>query len=207
MDVEWAHAVAPGARILLVEARSDKFDDLVAAEDYARTHARTSRTVGAATSSPARPPRTSTSRSRASSIFFSAGDSGLPAQYPSSSPNVIAVGGTTLHFNGAAVRPARQAGPAGAAAAASTRRRRPPRLRSASTGRRDAAASAPPRTCRSSPTLPPACRSTTRTNTRARAAGSSSAAPARRRRWSRRAPRRPAGLLCRHRLRHAARVP
>ncbi len=101
MDVEWAHAIAPGARILLVEADSDKFDDLVAAEDYARTHAQYvsnswggSEFAGEAASDVhfAQP---------GVSIFFSTGDSGLPAQYPAASPNVIAVGGTTLQFTGA----------------------------------------------------------------------------------------------------------
>jgi hypothetical protein len=34
------------------------------------------------------------------SFFASAGDSGLPAEWPSASPDVISVGGTTLHFSG-----------------------------------------------------------------------------------------------------------
>jgi hypothetical protein len=36
LDVEWAHAVAPGASILLVEANSDSVQDLMSAVDYAR---------------------------------------------------------------------------------------------------------------------------------------------------------------------------
>src|SRR4029077_5775177 len=36
MDVEWAHAIAPGARILVVEARSQRRQDLLAAIDKAR---------------------------------------------------------------------------------------------------------------------------------------------------------------------------
>jgi len=100
MDVEWAHAIAPGATILLVEADSNKFDDLVAAEDYARAHAQYvsnswgGREFDGETASDIHFAQAGVS------IFFSTGDSGLPAQYPASSPNVIAVGGTTLHFSG-----------------------------------------------------------------------------------------------------------
>jgi subtilase family serine protease len=39
LDVEWAHAIAPGAHILLVEAASDSLPDLLAAVDYARQQA------------------------------------------------------------------------------------------------------------------------------------------------------------------------
>ena len=39
LDVEWAHAIAPGANILLVEADSTSFSNLLTAVDYAR-HAR-----------------------------------------------------------------------------------------------------------------------------------------------------------------------
>src|SRR5689334_9228904 len=39
LDVQWAHAVAPGAHLLLVEANSASDADLFTAEDYARTHA------------------------------------------------------------------------------------------------------------------------------------------------------------------------
>ena len=39
LDVEWAHAIAPGANILLVEATSDSDSDLFAAVNYAREQA------------------------------------------------------------------------------------------------------------------------------------------------------------------------
>jgi hypothetical protein len=39
LDIEWAHAIAPGAKVLLVEASSNSFTNLLAAEDYAKTHA------------------------------------------------------------------------------------------------------------------------------------------------------------------------
>jgi len=97
LDVQWAHAIAPGARILLVEATSNSFANLLAAEDYAKAHAAyLSNSWGGAESS-------GESRYDAHffqpgvSVFVAAGDSGLPAEYPSSSPNVVSVGGTTLH--------------------------------------------------------------------------------------------------------------
>ena len=39
LDVEWAHAIAPGAKILLVEAKSSSLSDLLAAVTYASAHA------------------------------------------------------------------------------------------------------------------------------------------------------------------------
>ena len=100
LDIEWAHAIAPGAHILLVEATSNSNANLYRAEDYAGAHANyVSNSWGGSETS-----NESTNDSHFShagvSFFVSAGDSGLPAQYPSASPNVISVGGTTLHFVG-----------------------------------------------------------------------------------------------------------
>src|SRR5437868_2451736 len=39
LDVEWAHVIAPGANILLVEAKDDSFTNLLAAVDYAASNA------------------------------------------------------------------------------------------------------------------------------------------------------------------------
>ncbi|HEX9019139.1 MAG TPA: hypothetical protein VF806_08125, partial [Anaerolineaceae bacterium] len=100
LDVQWAHAIAPGAKILLVEAKTASFSNLLAAEDYAKTHASyVSNSWGGSEFSGESSYDFHFSQSGVG-FFVSAGDSGLPAQYPSASPNVISVGGTTLHFSG-----------------------------------------------------------------------------------------------------------
>jgi subtilase family serine protease len=98
LDVEWAHAIAPGAKILLVEARSDRLTDVLAAEDYATAHAGyVSNSLGldefagqSAYDGHFRRPGVS--------IFVASGDEGgaFGPGYPASSPDVIAVGATTL---------------------------------------------------------------------------------------------------------------
>lgn len=98
LDVQWAHAIAPGAKILLVEASSNSFSNLLAAEDYAAAHADyVSNSWGASEFSGEASYDSHFVRSGVS-FFVSAGDAGLPADYPSASPNVISVGGTTLNF-------------------------------------------------------------------------------------------------------------
>jgi subtilase family serine protease len=100
LDIQWAHAIAPGAKILLVEASSSSLANLLAAEDYAAAHAQyVSNSWGASESRSETSYDSHFARSGVS-FFVSAGDAGLPAEYPSSSPNVISVGGTTLHFSG-----------------------------------------------------------------------------------------------------------
>jgi subtilase family serine protease len=99
LDIEWVHAIAPGAKILLVEASSNSFSNLLAAEDYASAHASyVSNSWGAGEFSGETSYDSHFQRSGVS-FFVAAGDAGLPAEYPSSSPNVISVGGTLLTFN------------------------------------------------------------------------------------------------------------
>lgn len=99
LDIQWAHAIAPGARILLVEASSSSFANLLAAEDYAKAHAQyVSNSWGGSEFSSETNYDSHFSQSGVS-FFVSAGDAGLPAEYPSASHNVISVGGTTLHFS------------------------------------------------------------------------------------------------------------
>jgi subtilase family serine protease len=98
LDVEWAHAIAPGARILLVEARSDRLSDVATAEDYATGHAAyVSNSLGLAEFA-GESAYDAHVRRPGVTIFVASGDGGAAAGpgYPASSPDVIAVGGTTL---------------------------------------------------------------------------------------------------------------
>jgi len=98
LDVEWAHAIAPGAKILLVEARSDRLSDVVAAEDYATAHAGyVSNSLGVDEFAGESAYDAHFARAGVS-VFAASGDDGsVPgAGYPAASPAVIAVGGTTL---------------------------------------------------------------------------------------------------------------
>jgi subtilase family serine protease len=104
LDVEWAHAIAPGAKILLVEASSNSFSDLFAAVDYARNQpgvAVVSMSFGGSEFSGMNSfDSYFTTPSGHSGVTFvaSSGDSGSSGapNYPSVSPNVLAVGGTQL---------------------------------------------------------------------------------------------------------------
>lgn len=99
LDIEWAHAIAPGAKILLVEAKTNSFANLLKAEDYAAAHANYVSNSWGASEFSSEASYDSHFAHSGVSFFVSAGDAGLPAEYPSSSPNVISVGGTTLSFN------------------------------------------------------------------------------------------------------------
>ncbi|MEI7861967.1 MAG: fibronectin type III domain-containing protein [Planctomycetota bacterium] len=105
LDVEWAHAIAPGASILLVEAASDSMSDLIAAVDYARSAPGVIAVSMSWGSSEFRGESTfdatfTTPSGHGGVAFFaSSGDSGAPASYPSASPNCVSVGGTSLSIS------------------------------------------------------------------------------------------------------------
>jgi subtilase family serine protease len=103
MDVQWAHAIAPGAKILLVEADDNRLVNLMKAVDHASAKARyVSNSWGGSEfdGQEVYDPRFS---KPGVSYFFSSGDDGYGAEYPTSSPNVISVGGTTLRRSGTSV--------------------------------------------------------------------------------------------------------
>jgi hypothetical protein len=102
LDVEWAHAIAPGANILLVEAANSSLDNLMAAVNYAR-QAPGVNVVSMSWGGGEFPGENSfdsdfTTPSGHVGVTFVAasGDSGSPVSYPAISPNVLSVGGTTL---------------------------------------------------------------------------------------------------------------
>jgi subtilase family serine protease len=98
LDIQWAHAIAPGAKILLVEASTNSFANMLAAEDYAKTHAQYVSNSWGGSEFSGEASYDSHFVQPGVSFFVSSGDAGTPAEYPSASPNVVSVGGTTLSF-------------------------------------------------------------------------------------------------------------
>jgi subtilase family serine protease len=105
LDVEWAHAIAPGAKILLVEANSSSLNSLLAGVNYARTQpgvSVVSMSWGAADfNGEGTFDSYFTTPAGHTGVTFvaSSGDSGAGASWPAISSNVIAVGGTSLTLN------------------------------------------------------------------------------------------------------------
>jgi subtilase family serine protease len=128
LDTQWAHAVAPGAKIVLIGAKSNDDRDLLAAFNYALDHHLgevISMSFGESENSLSNPDgldivagwQAAFQRARTQhvTLFASAGDQGatnvfdddgdvLPwqnASFPASSPLVTSVGGTNLFFGSA----------------------------------------------------------------------------------------------------------
>lgn len=101
LDVEVAHAICQNCNILLVEANSSSYTNLMAAVDRARL-------MGAKIISNSYGSSEFSGETAYDSHFnhsgiaftFSSGDSGYGAQYPAASRYVTAVGGTKLTLNG-----------------------------------------------------------------------------------------------------------
>ena len=99
LDVEWAHAIAPEAHILLVEATTPSGANLLKAVDYAakvKDASAISMSWGGS-EFPEEVELDSHFKSVSGAPFFaSSGDNGTGASWPASSPQVIGVGGTTV---------------------------------------------------------------------------------------------------------------
>ena len=113
LDVEWAHAVAPKAAILLVEASSSSDSDLFAAVNTARNATNVSAVSlswggGEFSGETADDSFFTTPAGHTGVTFLAAsGDGGdlapgtrrVGVSYPAASPNVVGVGGTTLNVS------------------------------------------------------------------------------------------------------------
>ncbi len=110
LDVEQACAIAPQANIVLMEANSNSFDDLLAAvqEAYTQYHATVvSMSWGGGEFSGEQQSDSyfcniTNEDGKPVTFFASTGDGGHGTEYPSVSPCVIAVGGTVLALRSAA---------------------------------------------------------------------------------------------------------
>jgi subtilase family serine protease len=104
LDVEWAHAIAPQAKILLIEAATPSGANLLAAIDYAASRkdvVAVSMSWGGA-EFPEEASLDGHFISKTGAVFFaSSGDNGAGVSWPAASPNVVGVGGTTLAFSAA----------------------------------------------------------------------------------------------------------
>ncbi len=111
LDVEWTHAVAPGAQIVLVEADSQSLADLMTAVATAAQQPGVSvvsmswgfpegQTVLAQDEATYDPYFTTLAGHQGVTFVASTGDYGAAVPlYPALSPNVVAVGGTSLTLN------------------------------------------------------------------------------------------------------------
>ena len=100
LDVQWAHVIAPNAKILLVASKDNSFNNLLGAVDYAVAHGASvvSMSWGGTESSGI---SLSDSHFNVPGVTFvaSAGDNGEGVEWPAASPYVVAVGGTSLNLN------------------------------------------------------------------------------------------------------------
>lgn len=102
LDIQWAHAMAPNANILLVEAASSSLSNLLAAVNYAKSQpsvVAVSMSWGAGEWLSESSYDSYFNSSHGEVYFAASGDSGAAVIWPSAAPNVVAVGGTTLNVD------------------------------------------------------------------------------------------------------------
>jgi subtilase family serine protease len=103
LDIEWAHAVAPNAKIYLVEAASNSYSDLFLAVSRASSLVADAGggEVSMSWGSGEFPGETGYDSyfTTPGVVYFASAGDGPGTLYPSVSPNVVAAGGTTLRRN------------------------------------------------------------------------------------------------------------
>jgi hypothetical protein len=110
LDIQWAHAIAPEAKIILVESDSNAFGDIMQAIDKGVDILNRSRHRGGSISlslgsdfdQPFQEALNSvfaSEQARNISFIVAAGDTGGVPSFPATSPHVTAIGGTTLYLD------------------------------------------------------------------------------------------------------------
>lgn len=102
LDVEWVHAIAPGAAILLVEASSSALGNMFTAIDYAAKQAAVTvitNSYGVSGEFSAEASSDFHCKLTKAVCVFASGDAGNPGGYPAYNPYVLAVGGTSLSLS------------------------------------------------------------------------------------------------------------
>jgi len=103
LDIEWAHAMAPNAKIYLVEAASNNFSDLLVGVSVANSLLKSAGggEVSMSWGGSEFKGETSSDGSfkQPGVVYFAAAGDSPGVSWPAASPNVIAVGGTSLSRN------------------------------------------------------------------------------------------------------------
>lgn len=103
LDLQWAHAMAPNAKLFLVEARSNSLSDLFAAERVAGNLVASAGggevTNSWGTDEFAGETSFDSVFTTPSVVYFASSGDQPGLQYPAASPNVVAAGGTTTARN------------------------------------------------------------------------------------------------------------
>jgi subtilase family serine protease len=101
LDVQWAHALAPAAAILLVEATTNSLSNLMTAVSYAAKQPGVSVISGSWGIPEYTRQKDHDARCRLTTAVcvFASGDTGNPPAYPATGPWALGVGGTTLELD------------------------------------------------------------------------------------------------------------
>lgn len=99
LDIELAHAMAPNAKIVLIECATNSNANLYPGDDMAASYGKQCSNSWSGSESSGEASSDSHFNHPGTVYFFSGGDTGGVKGYPSTSPNVVAVGGTNLSLN------------------------------------------------------------------------------------------------------------